>query len=66
MKDVQKDAYSASKAMREIIIILLTYVHTKFNLLGVLKVESKNALLYNSFLYWNVPLLNTYANFIEF
>ena len=58
MKDVQKDAYSASKAMREIIIILLTYVHTKFKLLGVLKVESKNALLYNSFLYWSVPLLN--------
>ena len=46
MKDVQKDAYSASKAMREIIIILLTYVHTKFNLLGLLKFKAKMLYFY--------------------
>ena len=47
MKDVQKDAYSASKAMLEIIIILvLTYVRTIFNLLGLLKFKAKMLYFY--------------------
>ena len=65
MKDVQKDAYSASKAMLEIIIILLTYVHTIFNLLGLLKFKAKMLYFYIAiFSYTKVATLLNLALFM--